>query len=70
MNSAEETAQAWAQASAEAAWRKRLSGHRKQPGFAAPLVKMAPREPANGAPEKTKARKNSVLQKLVQQLLC
>ncbi|MBW9102251.1 hypothetical protein [Paraburkholderia phenoliruptrix] len=41
----------------------------KQPGFAAPLVKMAPREAANGAPEKTKARKNSVLQKLVQQLL-
>jgi hypothetical protein len=40
------------------------------PEFAASLVKKAPRGAAIRKPEKTKARKNSVLQKLVRQLLC
>ncbi|CAH2932119.1 MAG: hypothetical protein PPHEMADM_3500 [uncultured Paraburkholderia sp.] len=47
------------------------------PEFGASLVKMAPRKARKGRklaairePQKTKARKNSVLRKLVRQLLC
>ncbi|CAH2934306.1 MAG: hypothetical protein PPHERAN_4179 [uncultured Paraburkholderia sp.] len=47
------------------------------PEFGASLVKMAPRKARKGRklaairePQKTKARKNSVLRRLVRQLLC